>query len=115
LKHYDIALLTQPEDRFLLANKASLLATCPEARFRDGAIAVKLAEKAYRSKMALEHEKWQFAIALAEAHAEVGNFDQAVRYATIALQKAGPESGRRQEFMEKLSLFEKKMPYRGKW
>ena len=57
------------------------LASCPEAKYRDGKRALELARGAYQAEAthtrALE--------ALAAAHAETGNFEEAVRWLQRAL------------------------------
>jgi tetratricopeptide (TPR) repeat protein len=111
---FDKGLQMVPDHFECLMAKANLLATCPEAKFRDGAQALKLASKAYEDKNIKDWQKWEPAMVLAEAHAEAGNFKEAIRFANEALERAGPDFGRREEFREKLSLFEKKMPYRSK-
>lgn len=114
LRFYDKA-LTEDEDHFMaMVGKASLLATCPDAKLRDGALAVKLARKSLERKKTREFQKWAPAMALAEAYAEMADFDEAVRYAKKSLELAGPDFGRRQDWLDKITLFEKKMPFRTK-
>jgi len=74
-----------PGDIGLGLNLAWLLATCPEARLRNGPQAVELAERIcrttkYRNPRALD--------TLAAAYAEVGRFDEAIQKARLALQIA---------------------------
>lgn len=57
-------------------NLALLLATCPEARFRDGEKAVKHAEKLCELD---RHRYYRFLDTLAAAHAESGAFENAVQ------------------------------------
>lgn len=100
-----------------MVNKASLLATCPDPKTRDGKTAVELAELALKGpdgKGCFYWQKWRATMALAEAHAECGNFDKAVEVAKEATKLAGPDFPRRQEFLDKMSLFEKKTAYRTK-
>jgi tetratricopeptide (TPR) repeat protein len=111
---FDKGLRMAADDFPCLMAKGSLLATCPDPKFRNPALAMKLASEAYQNKKLREWEKWEPTMVLAEAHAESGNFKEAVRFAKEALERAGPDFGRREEFLEKLSLFEKKMPYRAK-
>ena len=66
-----------------LAMLASIWSTCPEDRFRDGPKAVAAGTRA------CELSEWKDANALAclaAAHAEVGHFDQAIRYVQDALR-----------------------------
>jgi len=97
-----------------LMGKSSLLATCPDVKFRDGAQAIIFASKAYESEHVRPWLKWAPAMALAEAYAEAGNFSQATRFARQAIQAAGPDFGRKEEFAQKLSSFEMKIPWRTK-
>jgi tetratricopeptide (TPR) repeat protein len=108
------ALHMNPDDYWSLFSKASFLATCPDAKFRDGAEAVRLASKALQNSGLPAWGKWAPTMVLAEAHAEAGNFKEAARLAKEALEIAGPRFERRGEFLDKLSLFQKRMPYRAK-
>ena len=114
IEFFDKGLQMDPDHFQSLIEKAHLLATCPEEKLRNGAQALKLATRAYENKNTRDWQKWQPAMVLAEAHAESGNFKEAVRFAKEALGRAGPDFGRRDEFLEKLSLFQKNMPYRAK-
>lgn len=64
---------------------ARLLATCPEEKLRNGRRAVELAEQACRLT---NHERADFLDTLAAAHAEAGQFAEAVKWAEKALQRA---------------------------
>jgi len=79
------ALRRKPDDVELLNNLAWILATGPEAKYRDGSEAVRLAERACE----LTHYKTPLTIGtLAAAYAESGRFEDAVatakRAATLA-------------------------------
>ncbi len=112
LKYYAKALDFEPKDESTRVYKASFLATCPDAKYRDGKAAVALAESAHQNKDRPTYARWQSAIALAEAHAELGNFQEAVSYAREAIELAGENNGKREDLMAKLALFEKKTPFR---
>jgi tetratricopeptide (TPR) repeat protein len=114
LKYFNKALEIDPEDLVTLDDLASLLATCTDAKLRDGPKAVRLASKVYENKRVKERVKWHPAIVLAEAHAECGNFDEAVRLARQALAGIARDDYRHGEIRAKLALFEKKLPYRAK-
>lgn len=109
LKDYNEAMRADPKNETAPANAAMVLAAAPDAKVRDGARAVELARKA------ADLEKWKepFTLSiLAVAYAEVGNFTEAVRWQTKALESReyAKESGK--EGQERLALFRKKQPYR---
>ena len=90
---------------------AWILATCPEPHIRDGAEAVRLAERAceltdYKAPANLD--------TLAAAYAELGQFDQAVKTAEKALRLA--QKARKTESAEgiraRMELYKAKRPYR---
>ncbi len=81
LAHYREALRLKPENLEALNNLAWLLATHPQAEFRDGAQAVELAERACR----LTSFQLPAVIGtLAAAYAEAGRFDEAAKSAQQA-------------------------------
>jgi tetratricopeptide (TPR) repeat protein len=109
---YNKALDQSADDYLSLVNKSKLLSSCPDTKVRDGGQAVKLALKAHEDIKIPKYSRWMSAIALAQAYAEVGNYEAAVRFAQQSIELAGPDFGRKDELSEKLSAFEKKMPYR---
>jgi tetratricopeptide (TPR) repeat protein len=66
-------------------NLAWLQATCPEAEFRDGVAAVANTRKALDL---VEHKVAEWIEILAAAHAEAGDFEEAVKWQTECLQQA---------------------------
>jgi tetratricopeptide (TPR) repeat protein len=94
--------------------KASLLATCPDPKIRNGAQALKLAKEAYDGKNTQKWQRWAAFVAISEAYAELGNFEEAVSNAKNAVEAAGPDFGRREELLARVTLFENKEPYRMK-
>jgi protein O-mannosyl-transferase len=64
-----------PDDLLALNELASLLATCPEAKFRDGVAAVQLASHA--CTLTQNHQP-ALLVALSAAQAETGNFPEAI-------------------------------------
>jgi hypothetical protein len=91
-------------------NRAWVRATCPDARFRDGKKAVEDA------RQVCELDGWKSGSALAvlaAAHAESGQFDEAVKWQKKALEdKDFAEGGG--ELVGLLKLYEAKEPYRTK-
>ena len=85
LKRYRTALRLGIDEPYVLNGLARLLATCPDREIRNGPEAVRLAKRAceltgYKSPRTLD--------TLAAAHAETGNFAEAVRVAENALEIA---------------------------
>jgi tetratricopeptide (TPR) repeat protein len=90
-----------------LAVFASILATCPDPAWRDGKDALKYATWAVRGS----HSKdARCLIALAEAHAELGDFPQAVSYAQQSLELAEDEV--KAFHQRRLEKFKAGEPYR---
>jgi tetratricopeptide (TPR) repeat protein len=85
---------------------AFVLATCPNAKWRDGEKALLLA------KQAVEREKGniQAQQALAATYAEVGQFDEAVRYQERVLDD--PQLKNDRDANRRLELYRKRLPYR---
>jgi hypothetical protein len=90
-----------------LNNLAWLLATAPKSKMRDGQKAVEYA------KRACDLDSWKNAYylgTLAAANAEVGNFDEAVKWERKCIIIGLPEKEMQQARRE-LNLFENKKPY----
>lgn len=85
IDEFNRTLETAPDDTQVLNNYAWTLATSPFDGIRDGARAVELAEKAAELT---EFNAPHILSTLAAAHAEAGDFDQAVRFAEQAVTKA---------------------------
>jgi len=100
-----------PENRWGYNNLAWLLATCPDAAFRDGKKAVELATKA------CEAGEWNDAShldTLAAAYAEAGNFDEATKWQRKAESLASDSisAEERGRMRERVKLYEERKPYR---
>jgi tetratricopeptide (TPR) repeat protein len=109
LAQYDQALTLNPKDCWALLAKAELLSACPDAKYRDGSKARELAAKATQ---AAELDRGECFMVLATAHAECGEFEEAVRVAKQALEAFGPDFGFREGARRRLNLFEQRKPYR---
>jgi Flp pilus assembly protein TadD len=83
LAHLEAAYAENAGDVAVANNLAWLLATCPEAAYRDGPRALRLAEWACK---ATSHKSPPLLDSLAAAYAEVGRFDDAVRITRQAIE-----------------------------
>ena len=108
--HYYTALRIKPDFLDVLNNLAWLLATCPEAHIRDGAQAVKFAERACELT---HYQKTIYIGTLAAAYAEAGRFDDALATAqkACALAKKSGEQNLLQKNQELLALYRAHQPY----
>ncbi len=107
LADFDEALRLDPEDMWACNAAAWFRATCEEAKYRDGKQAVILATKACQRA---DWDSYASIDTLAAAHAEAGNFDEAVRRQKKALELAPPAA--KKKMVERLALYESHKPYR---
>jgi tetratricopeptide (TPR) repeat protein len=84
---------------------ATLLAACPDATVRDGKKSLELAQRAYE----LLKGPTEMA-ALAAAHAELGEFDEAVEWQEKAIAVAPKALS--DQYRQRLKLYQEKKPYR---
>jgi tetratricopeptide (TPR) repeat protein len=106
---YAKGIALSPDSDKAIGFLAWLRATCPESSVRDGREALRASTKA------CELTRWKNASqidTLAAAYAEMGNFDQAVKFQQQALQMRFVSPDLRQEMQERLSLYQKRKPYR---
>ncbi|MEC8337964.1 MAG: tetratricopeptide repeat protein [Planctomycetota bacterium] len=99
--------VNQEEAPQIFNNLAWLLATCPEIKHRDGDLALEYA------KQACELSQWSYYGALdtlAAAYAEVGRFEDAVRWQKKAIAYAPEEE--KNELQQRLKIYEEGKPYR---
>lgn len=88
---------------------ARLLATCPDDKARDGKRAVEYATTA------CERTGWKdpmYLDTLAAAYAEAGQFEEAVRYQTRALEDPTLKGDLRKAARQRLELYRQKKPFR---
>lgn len=107
LKDFNEAIRLDPGDTWVYNNLAWFCATCPVANYRDGDRSVTMARKA------CELSAWKEAVfidTLAAAYAETGDFEEAIRWQTKAIDTL--DEGFRKGARERLSLYREKKPYR---
>lgn len=100
-----------PEYPRLMNGLAWILATSPDEKQRQGAEAVKLAERACEMT---ENRQHALLDTLAAAYAEVGRFDDAAKTIGEAIRlasEAGMEAAAA-DYRQRLALYEQKQPYR---
>ncbi len=111
IAHYQAAIKLEPNNPSFLNNLAWLLATCPEARVRNGQQAVQLAERVCQLT---DYEQPQLICTLAAAYAETGRFEDAVAASGKAheLALALGQQALALHSQKLLELFKAHRPYR---
>ncbi|HVC97751.1 MAG TPA: tetratricopeptide repeat protein, partial [Pirellulales bacterium] len=105
LADFDEAIRLDSESSSALNNRALLRATCPDAKFRDGAKAIEDATKGCE----LTDWKDPYCLdSLAAAYAEAGQFDKAVEWQEKAVELAPDDD----DFETRLKLYQEGKPYR---
>lgn len=100
-----------PRDDDALNALAWFRATCPDASFRNGRQAVEDATKACELT---KWEVWHNIDTLAAACAEMGDFGNAVKYQTQAMNKAVLSASARKEMEQRFRTFKQGRPWREK-
>lgn len=100
---------TQVDNDIALGNVAWILATCPEAKYRDGNKAVELSLKLLKAN---ENDPTNLDN-LAAAYAEIGNFGAAISTQQKAIEalKITAELTKTDEFIQRLHIYEQKRAY----
>ncbi len=110
---YEELLRDDPENLGALNNLAWLLATCPEAKLRDGKRAVELAARACQLTLRLSGDlNSSYLDTLAAAHAEAGDFETAVEVQREAIGMLPPEDPNAKGFRDRLEGYTASKPYR---
>ena len=104
---YEQAIALDPRLGRAYASAAWLMATCPDAKFRNGPLAVQTARKAIELAGESSHESLNV---LAAAYAANGQFDHARVIQTKAVQSAPQEIAA--HYQQRLRLYQAKRPYR---
>ncbi|RPJ36800.1 MAG: hypothetical protein EHM35_07500 [Planctomycetaceae bacterium] len=110
LAHLEAAHAANTGDVTVANNLAWLLATCPDAAYRDGPRALRLAEWACK---ATSYKSPPLLDSLAAAYAETGQFDQAVKVTrqAISIVRANPKAST-ETLESRLTLYLARRPYR---
>ena len=108
LADYDHAIRLSPKDPHTHNARAWLLATCADARYRDGSKAVESAKKACDLT---DGKQPMFLDTLAAACAEAGDFESAIKWQVKALELTKVAEDK-EDFQERLELYRSKKPYR---
>jgi protein O-mannosyl-transferase len=111
VEHYRAALQLKPDSADVLNNLAWLLTTCPDTRVRNGAEAVRYAERACELT---QYGEPTIVGTLAAAYAEAGRFDEAVATAqkACALATASGQQELLKRNQELMELYRRHEPYR---
>ncbi|MDA7951323.1 MAG: tetratricopeptide repeat protein [Pirellulaceae bacterium] len=109
LADYEKGVLIAPDNEHVLNNFAWLLATSPEEEVRNGKRAVELATKAAE---VTEYKDANILSTLGAAHAEMGNWSEAEKWAAKALELS--EEDQREGFQKELDSYKEKKPWREK-
>ena len=107
---FEEGLQQDPNDIRMMAGLATLLATCPEARHRDGNKAVQLAERLVQSSQGKHLPSLSL---LASAQAEAGEFDRAIQTSqqVLALAIESNQTQLIQLVRSRLQLYQNRQPY----
>jgi Flp pilus assembly protein TadD len=105
------AMRLEPDDGLTQVQLAWLLATHPDSRFRNGAAAIRWAQAGCETTQRTSPRTWD---ALAAAHAELGQFDQAVAHARRAeeLARTARQDALAKSIQARLRLYEQRQPFR---
>jgi tetratricopeptide (TPR) repeat protein len=107
LADYDHAIRLSAKDAHAHNARAWFLATCSEARYRNGAIAVETAKKACALT---DWKQPSFLDTLGAAFAEAGDFESATSWQSKAIELAS-DWAEKQELQTRLELYRHRKPY----
>ncbi len=107
VQDYEAALKLQPEDSGILNNLAWVLATSPEDHLRNGQRSLELAQQACEKT---EYQEAHILSTLAASYAELGNFEEAVKWSSKAVE-LDPEE---EQLTKELASYQERKPWREK-
>lgn len=107
LDDFDKSLNLDPYDDVALVRRARIRATCPDANYRDGKLAILDAEKACELS---KYQNWEDQEVLAAAYAEAGRFADAVKTQTKVVELT--KGGRRFLMRLQLTRYQQNKPYK---
>ncbi len=108
----ETALKADPKNGGILNNLAWVLSTSPDDKVRDGKRAIELATQACE---ATEYKRPHIISTLASAYAEAGDWDNAVKWSTKAVEMSGDsEKEILDQLKEELKHYQEKKPFREK-
>lgn len=110
IEDYNKAIELNPKNDSAYNNISGLLATCADAKYRNGAKAVEFAKKA----MEIAPNNYEISDTLAAAYAEAGQFEEAVNTQEKAIEMLDEKDRARylSEFTERLNLYKARKPWR---
>ncbi|MFZ1991210.1 MAG: tetratricopeptide repeat protein, partial [Alphaproteobacteria bacterium] len=106
---FNQSIALDPDDARSYDEEAWLLATCPDARYRNGVEAMRLASKAVQLK-----DNWPHRDSLAAAEAEAGRFAEAVKDGQKAIdmaKAANASAAKLADLQNRLALYQTGKPY----
>lgn len=112
IKDYEEAYKLQADDSGILNNFAWVLATSPDDKLRDGKRSVEMGLKAAQ---VTDFKRPHILSTLAAAYAETGDYDNAIKWSSKAVELAGQEPDSadiREQLQKELDSYKQKKPVR---
>jgi len=111
VKDYEEALKLEPDDTHVLNNYAWVLATSPDDGVRNAARSIELGLKACELT---KYEKAHILSTLAAGYAEKGDWENAVKWSSKAVELGGAEAEVSDQLRKELERYKEKKPWREK-